>query len=153
VVWGIATEPSFQTTALRGRFGASICPFVGAVFNGFVQVYPIAIEAFDHFEFPVSFPCFDLRFAADGFWHGGVVFIPDEFAAVVVRREPFEEFFLVGGYAVVEIAGHAGIDGSTIAAGNDINGRNFFFVIHSALPKRGSKLQGVYLAFGMTAFG
>jgi hypothetical protein len=134
VVWGIATEPSFQTTALRGRFGASICPFVGAVFDGYVQVQPIAIEAFNQFEFPVSFPGFDLRFAADSFWHGGVVFIPDEFVAIVIRGKTFEEFFFVGRDAVVEVACHASVNRASVPAGDDIDSGNFFVVFHKRGP-------------------
>jgi hypothetical protein len=143
---GIATEPSFQTTSFSRRFGTPTCPIVGAVFDGFVQVQPIAIEAFNQFEFPVSFPYFDLRFAADSFWHGGVVFVPNQFIALVVGRKTFEEFFFVGGDAIIEIACNACVYRASIAASDDVDGGLLFNEHCSA----GFQIARRCLTFGMT---
>jgi hypothetical protein len=138
--------PSFQTTAFGGRFGTPLFPFIGAVFDGVVQVQPISIEVFDHFDLPDSFPSFDLSFAADGFEHRGVVFVPDEDVAVVISGKPLEEFFFVGGDAIIEIACDACIDRASVPAGDDVDGGLLFNEHGSA----GFQIARLCLAFGMT---
>ena len=48
------------------------------VVDFFMQVAPLRVHLFDEVEFPVSVPFFELFFAADGGFHGLVVFVPDE---------------------------------------------------------------------------
>ena len=55
-----------------------------------------------------------MGFAADGFWHCGMIFVPDEFVASIVSGEALKELLLVRVNAVVESAGDACLDGAAV---------------------------------------
>jgi hypothetical protein len=62
------------------------------VVNFFMQVAPFRVHFFDEVEFPVSVPFFQLFLAADGGFHGVVVFVPDEDGDAVFGAEAVEGF-------------------------------------------------------------
>jgi len=89
--------------------------------NAFIKVIPSRIGFFDQFNLPFTPPALEPFFVGDGFFDALGLIEPDQPCHVVLRGEPFNEFFAVLIDAPHQVIGHANIKRAVALAGEDVD--------------------------------
>jgi hypothetical protein len=111
-----------------------------------MQIKPVGIHGFDYSYLPRSIPFLHLLFAPDGFFHRGVMFIPNKIFQTVILGETVKRFVLVISNAAPERTRHTNIYRAPVSIGHDVNSRIFLFMhrlINANLARRVNDIAAV----------
>jgi len=89
--------------------------------NAVIKVIPSWVGFFDQRDLPFTPPPLELFFVGDGLFHRVGLIEPDQSRHVVLRGEPFNEFFTVFMDAPHQVVGDADIHRAVALAGEDVD--------------------------------